>query len=331
MHSQNRKYMHPSPVKGFVTKRQLHLACAVGLLLLSLWILCGESKYHIFQATLVLIYAIAIIGINILVGYNGQVSLGHCAFYAIGAYTSAILIAQGHMGYLWTIPIAAVISFIAGFAFGYPASRLHGSSLTIASFGLAISTPTLLKYFEKWTGGVQGISLVKPSVPFNLPINQDQWLYLLVLGCFLVCLLLAWNILRGRTGRAIMAIRDNLIAAEAMGINVSMYKSIAFSLSAMFTGIAGALGAVVVDFVAPDYYSLQLSISLLVGVMVGGMASLSGVIIGAVFIVFVPNLTADISEAAPSVIFGCIILFFMYVLPKGSAGFLRWISCKIAP
>ncbi|HTP82773.1 MAG TPA: branched-chain amino acid ABC transporter permease [Alphaproteobacteria bacterium] len=292
------------------------LACALPLVL---------SNYQTFQLTLALIYAIALFGLNLLTGYNGQISLGHGAFYAIGAYTAAILMDHYDLPYWATIVPAGVICLGAGFLFGLPALRLEGLYLALATFALAVCTPQLLKYklIEKWTGGVQGIVLLKPDPPFDLPISADRWLYYFTLAITILAFLFGWNLLRGRTGRALVAIRDHPIAAETMGINAALYKSLTFGVSAMYTGIAGALGAIVVQFVAPDSFSPFLSISFLVGVVVGGLASISGAIFGGLVVEFIPNVADSISKAAPWAIYGIFLLGFMYLMPSGVAGALR--------
>src|SRR5882672_9419928 len=179
------------------------------------------SEYRTFQFTLVLVYAIALLGLNILTGFNGQISLGHGAFYAIGAYCTAILMDKYGVPYWATIPVAGAVCLGAGFLFGLPALKLEGLYLALATFALGVSLPQLLKYhlLEKWTGGVQGIVIMKPSPPFGLPLNPDQWLYFFTLAITLVMFILGWNLLRGRIGRALIAIRDQHIAAEAMGIH----------------------------------------------------------------------------------------------------------------
>jgi branched-chain amino acid transport system permease protein len=281
------------------------------------------SSYRLFQFTMAYVYAIALLGLNMLTGYNGQISLGHGAFYALGAYTTAILIERGEMAYGWTIPIASFICLIVGFLFGIPALRLEGLYLSLATFALALSIPQILKYFESWTGGVQGIILSKPEVPFGLPLNPDQWLYFLVLGILVISFGIGWNLLRGRVGRAIIAIRDHPIAAETLGIPKALYKSLTFGVSAMYTGTAGALGALVVQFVAPDSFNEFLSISFLVGIVIGGLSSISGALFGAFFIQFVPTYAQNISKAAPWAIYGIFLIAFMYVMPTGIAGFLQ--------
>jgi branched-chain amino acid transport system permease protein len=299
----------------------LALACALPL---------GLSNFRLFQFTQVYIYAIAILGLNMLTGYNGQFSLGHGAFYAIGAYVAAIMMDQWSIHYAWTIPVAGVLCLGVGFLFGLPALRLEGLYLALATFSLALAVPQILKYFEHWTGGSQGIVLSKPNAPFGLPLTPDQWLYFLTLAVLIVLFWLGANLLRGRVGRAIVAIRDNHIAAEAMGVNSALYKSLVFGVSAAYTGVAGALSASVIAYVAPDSFDVFLSITLLIGSVIGGLASISGAIFGALFIQFVPNWAQDISKAAPWAIFGVFLIVFMYVMPFGIAGAIRlfWIRTR---
>jgi branched-chain amino acid transport system permease protein len=311
-----------------MTRRQL-IPIAV-LLLLACALPLAVSDYRVFQFNLVLVYAIALLGLNILTGYNGQISLGHGAFYAIGAYCAAILMDKYGVPYWATLPVAGAVCLVAGFLFGLPALRLEGLYLALATFALGVSLPPLLKYhhLEQWTGGVQGISILKPDPPefltgLGITLNQDQWLYFFTLAVTAGMFLIAWNLLRGRIGRAMIAIRDNHIATETMGVNNAMVKSLTFGISAMYTGVAGALGAIAVQFVAPDSFNIFLSITLLIGIVIGGLASVQGAIYGALFIQFVPNIADDISKAAPWAIFGLFLLAFVYVLPAGVAGAIR--------
>jgi branched-chain amino acid transport system permease protein len=299
----------------------LLFACVLPLLL---------SNYRDFQLTLALVYAIAVLGLNLLTGFNGQFSLGHGAFYAIGAYTTAILMDHWGLPYWATLPPAAVICLVFGFLFGLPALRLEGHFLALGTFALAAATPQILKYkgFEEWTGGVQGIVLLKPDAPWGLPLNPDQWLYYFTLAVTVFMFWLAWNLLRGRLGRAMIGIRDNPIAAAAMGVNTAFYKSMTFGISAMFTGVAGGLGAIAVQFVAPDSFQLLLSVYFLVGIVVGGLATISGAIYGALFIEFVPNVADQISKAAPWAIYGMFLIVFMYTMPTGVAGLIRILWAK---
>lgn len=312
-----------------MSRRQL---VVLGIVLLAACVLPFlVSNYRTFQLTLALVYSIALLGLNMLTGYNGQISLGHGAFYAIGAYTTAILMEHYGVPYWATIPMAAAVCLVAGFLFGLPALRLEGLYLALATFALAVSLPALLKYhhLEQWTGGVQGIVILKPEPPFGLPVNADQWLYFFTLAITALMFWLGWNILRGRMGRAMVAIRDQHIAAEAMGVHTAMVKSMTFGISAMYTGVAGALGAIAIQFVAPDSFNIFVSIVFLVGIVIGGLASISGAIYGALFIQFVPNIADAISKAAPWAIFGIFLLGFVYLMPKGVAGAVRMAVARL--
>ena len=285
------------------------------------------KNYRVFQFNLVLVYALAILGLNILTGFNGQISLGHGAFYAFGAYAAAVLMDKVGMPYWSTLPVAFVFCFALGFLLGFPALRLAGHYLALATFALALAVPQLLKYkkIEGMTGGVQGIVLTKPDPPFDFslfgqPLSADRWLYFFTLAVSALMFLLAWNLLRGRIGRALIAVRDHPIAATAMGINLPVFKSLTFGVSAGFTGVAGALGAVVVAFVSPDSFTVNLSIFLLVGVVVGGLASIPGAIFGGIFIQFVPNIADEISKSAPAAIYGILLIGMMYLMPSGMMG-----------
>jgi len=290
------------------------------------------SGFRLFQFTQVCIYAIALMGLNLLTGYNGQFSLGHGAFYAIGAYISAIMMDRWSINYAWTIPVAGVLCLAVGFLFGRPALRLEGLYLALATFSLALAVPQILKYFEHWTGGSQGLVLSKPKAPWGLPLTEDQWLYYVALLVTVVMFVLAANLIRGRVGRAIIAIRDNHIAAEAMGVDTALVKSLTFGVSAAYTGVAGALSAVTIAYVAPDSFNIFLSITFLIGIVIGGLASIWGNIFGALFIQFVPNWAQDISKAAPWAIFGVFLIGFMYAMPFGIAGAIRrlWIRWRLS-
>jgi branched-chain amino acid transport system permease protein len=210
------------------------------------------TDYHLFQMTMVVVYAIAVLGLALLTGFNGQISLGHGAFFAIGGYTSAVLMTSWDVPYWATLPVSAAVCGGVGFLVGLPA---------------LVAIPQLLKFkaFEGWTGGVQGLVIDKPDAPFGWDISQDQWLFLFTAAVAVVLYVIAWNLVRGRIGRAMMAIRDHAMAAEAMGINIALVKTGTFAVSALFTGLAGSLGAIAVQFVAPDSFGVFVSIFLFVG------------------------------------------------------------------
>ena len=282
------------------------------------------SGYQLFQLTLVVSYALSVLGKNLVTGYGGQVSLGQGAFYAVGAYTAAILMEHFNVPYWATLPVAAVVTGFVGLALGLPALRLGGLYLALVTFAMAVSVPQLLKYkaFEDYTGGVQGIVLLKPDAPFGLPLDADQWVYLFTFVVGVALFVAANNLIRSRIGLALMAIRDQPLAAEAMGVELARYKTITFGVGALITGVGGALGAVAVGFVSPDSFSIALSLTLFVGMVIGGAASISGAIYGAIFIVFVPNIAEEISKAVPGAIFGLILMLFMFFAPGGIASLL---------
>ena len=320
-----------APAIEAVPKRAMTLGAGTSLIVLALLILVPMfvKNFVIFQLTMLLVYGLAVLALNILTGGSGQFSLGQSAFYAVGAYTSAILMEHGGMNYALTLPIAGFVCFLFGFLFGQPALRLSGVYLALATFALATAMPQILKlgYFEYWTGGVQGLVVTKPDAPdvvqgvlrwFHLKMSQDMWFYYFTLAITVAIYILSVNLLRSRSGRAFMAIRDNEIAASAMGVNVALYKTLAFGVSAAVTGIAGGLGAIAVQFVAPDGYTITLAISLFLGMVVGGVGWLPGSIVGSAFIIFVPNIAEGISKGLSGAVFGVILFLVIFLVPHGA-------------
>ena len=289
--------------------------------------------YFMFMGQAMMINAIAILGLNLLIGFNGQISLGHSAFFAVGAYAAAILMNFAGWPYWATIPVAAIVCFGAGFLFGFPALKLEGHYLALATFTLAIAVPQLLKYkaIAPWTGGVGGLILDKPDPPEFLHLSPDQYLYYLCLALAMLSFWIVRNLLRGRSGRAMMAIRDHAMAAATMGIDTAKYKTLTFGISAGITGVAGALSAITVAYVAPDSFTLQLAVSFLVGLVVGGIASLPGCLVGGAFIVLIQNSSQSISDwmkvtfslryDVPAwAIYGVLLILLMYFMPRGIMG-----------
>ena len=316
---------------GTVPWRRGRAGAAVALALLACAIPLCCTSYQLFQLTLVIISSIALLGLNLLTGYGGQISLGHGAFYGIGAYTTAILVQHARFPYWLTIPCAGGVCLFLGFLFGLPAVRLEGLHLALATFALGVALPQILKYkgIEGLTGGVQGIALEQPRAPFGLPLSPDQWLYCLSLATAAVLFVAARNMMRGHTGRAIVAVRDRPVAAASVGIDTTRIKSLTFGVSAMYAGVAGALSALAVQFVGPDSFPTFLSISLLVGIVVGGLATIWGAIFGAIFIQFVPNLADGISKAAPSAVYGVVLILSVYVMPRGFAGLVQGLTRRV--
>jgi branched-chain amino acid transport system permease protein len=319
----------------------LFLAGVVAVYLLPSFI----SSFRAQQFAYVGIYLIALIGLNILTGYTGQISLGHGAFMAIGGYTTGILISDqglqiaGHtfsndLKDVWTIPVAAVVAGAAGFLFGLPALRLSGLYLALATFAIAVSAPAVFKKFETFTGGGTGINLfgikgltgsISGVHVFGHKLDFYDWLYYLSWTIALVLLAAAWFLLHGRIGRAFRAVRDSETAAASSGVSLATYKTLAFAVSAAYAGVAGALYAIANTYVNPDTFPITLSIFLLVGVVVGGLGTLSGLVVGAVLVQFLPLWSQEISKSpgAPAVVYGVVLIAIMLALPGGVAGLLR--------
>ncbi|TYB54381.1 branched-chain amino acid ABC transporter permease [Nonomuraea sp. PA05] len=285
--------------------------------------------FHVFQLTMVLVYAVALLGLSLLVGHAGQISLGHGAFFAVGAYTAAILMDRWALPYPLTLPVAAAVALLLGLALGVPAMRLRGLYLALVTLAIAIFLGPLLKRFEGLTGGSMGLTLPKPAPPAWSGLAEDQWLYFLTLAVAVASFLLVAALLRSRVGRALHAVRDNETAAEVMGVRLSFYKTLAFAWSAMLAGAAGCVYTWVIGFVSPDSFTVNLSITLLAGLVVGGLGSLAGPVLGALFVQFVPGIAQDVNDAAPGVIFGLLIIAVMYVAPTGLAGLAGRLIKKI--
>jgi branched-chain amino acid transport system permease protein len=279
-------------------------------------------------------YFVAIVGLNILVGYSGQISLAHGAFMALGGYTTAILMHDHGVRDLWTIPLAGVVAGVAGLALGLPALRLSGLYLAIATFGIAVSLPSILKKFDSLTGGSTGLQLFGTPEQTGHGVGVDvlgrqlgngDWLYYLTWSVGIAVLALAWALTAGRVGRALKAIRDSEVAAASAGLFPAFYKVLAFGISSAFAGVAGSLYAINTAYVNPDTFPIPLSLYLLVGAVVGGLGALWGAAAGAAFIVYLPIWVQHVSDRAPQVVYGAAIVAIMLVLPTGAAGLVaRW-------
>jgi branched-chain amino acid transport system permease protein len=294
-----------------------------GVAILALLVPFLFGPYRVGQFTLVLVYAVAVLGLNLLVGYSGQISLGHGAFFALGAYTAALLIEKASVPHLLSVPAAALVCFVAGFLFGVPALRLHGLYLALVTLGLAIALPQLIKRFDGLTEGTQGLTVQQPEAPAWTGLADDQFLYLLCLVVAALMFLLAWNMMRGQLGRAVKAVRDGEISAATLGVGLAATKTRVFAVSAGYAGVAGALYVFAIGFVAPEAFTLTISFAFLAAIVVGGLATISGALFGALFIEFVPVYASDVNVALTGVIYGGVLIAFMWVLPEGAAGLPR--------
>jgi branched-chain amino acid transport system permease protein len=299
-------------------------ALAIGLALLLVPALF--PSFLVYQFSLTLTYAIAILGLNLLMGFNGQISVAHGVFFAVGGYTTAIFMTRYGMNYLATLPIAAAISALVGFIVGIPALRWQGLPLAFITFGLAVLTPPLALKLEPITKGATGISLTKPTVPPWFPGNQDTFIYFVCLTGVALCVLIAWRLTHGDTGRSLRAARDNGLIAESLGVNLAKVRLAAFTTSAGFAGFGGGLFAIVNAYVSPESFQMTKSFDFLVGSIVGGITSISGAFIGALFIVFLPDWSADMNIALSGLIYGGAMVIMMLLARDGVVGLLGSLS-----
>jgi branched-chain amino acid transport system permease protein len=286
-------------------------AVAIGLLPF------GLSNYHRSTGADVAVFFIAILALNIVTGYTGQISIGHGAFMALGGYATAILTHDHGWGDIATLPVAALVGFAAGVIVGLPALRFHGVYLALTTFAVALAVPQLAKNYSGFTGGTEGLAL---------PVHSGMWLYEVGWAVAGVMLVLAWLLLRGRTGRAFRAVRDSEIAAASSGVSLPVHKTVAFGISAAMAAVAGSIYVLVNNFVNPDVFGLTLSLYVLIGAVVGGLGSLWGVLVGAAFVQLLPNaLTTGhvVSSQAVPVVFGAVVIGVMALLPLGAADLLR--------
>jgi branched-chain amino acid transport system permease protein len=286
------------------------------------WVLPG---FRLYQLAIAGTLAIAMLGLNVLTGFNGQISLGHGAFVGVGAYTAAILVRDTGMPYLLAVAVAGIVCFVVGCAIGIPALRLPGSSLALVTLGFALALPQVIKKYDALTGGTYGIYLPLDD-HFDSPwaaLDDDQVRYLVVVGVGALLFLAGWNIVRGRWGLAMMAVRDHPVSAAASGVDPARTKVAAFGVSAGYAGTAGGLQFLVVGSVNPDMLSLAVSFALVTGIVVGGLATVAGPVLGALFVTLLPYVAPRLSPAAPALLNGAVTVLVIIVAPGGIVGLLR--------
>jgi branched-chain amino acid transport system permease protein len=285
------------------------------------------SGYHQSLAASVGVFFVAILGLNILVGYSGQISIGHGAFMAVGGYTTAVMSSAHHTNLVVTMLMAFAICFALGVVVGLPALRFSGAYLALATFALAVSVPQLPLKFSRFLGGSGGVQ--------SSETVSHTWLYGTTWATAAILFVLGWLILRGRTGRAFRAIRDSEVAATSSGVELPIYKTLAFGISAAYAGVAGSLFVLGTNgFAQPNEFGILLSLEILIGAAVAGLGSLWGTIVGAVFIGLLPTVSNDVpvigSEHGQDVVFGLIVIVVILLLPTGFAGLLRRVAAARA-
>jgi branched-chain amino acid transport system permease protein len=296
-------------------------AALIGLCLLLVCVApLGLSGYGLYLLTLTEIFVLVALGLNLLTGYAGQISLCHAAFFGVGAYATAILTQKTGLPYLLSLLLGALLTTAIGALAALPALRLKNIYLAIATLGFGVVLQKIIFEWRGLTGGGGGLALTAPSVAgYEL---GAVGLYYLTLPFMTVGLLGAWNVSRGRTGRALLVIKDSEIAAESLGIHASRYKVTAFAISAFYAAVAGGLFAYLVRYINPESFSVGLSISFLSMVVIGGLGTIGGSILGAAFYVIVPELLRGIKDA-PGLVFGLLLVIVMVFMPQGLWGMVR--------
>ncbi|GAB2458463.1 branched-chain amino acid ABC transporter permease [Xylanimonas ulmi] len=306
----------------------VRLAAVVALVALAAALPLSQPTYVNFDLSMAMVYAVAGLGLNLLTGNTGQLSLGHSAFFAVGSYTAALMIGGG-AHYLLTIPVAGVASFALGFVIGLPALRLRGLQLALVTLALALTVPAIVKRLDRFTHGFEGMSVVAASAPTWTGLADDQWRYYLCLAALAFALVVAHRIASGRTGRAMTAVRDNEVVANAMGIRAARLKTLVFATSAAFAAIAGVLYTLVVQFVGPEAFGLTLAVSLVTLIVVGGLGATWGAVLGGLFVVYAPKYLAEVNQSASGVAYGAALIACMFVAPYGLVSLIRWCGRRL--
>jgi branched-chain amino acid transport system permease protein len=317
----------------------LWLLMVVAILLLYAFAPRLVSDFHSRDLAEAGIFFIAIVGLNLLTGYTGQISLGHGALMAVGGYTTAALMVHEHWRDVWTIPLAGLAAGVVGFLIGLPALRLSGIYLALATFAFAVAMPSLLKKFPGLTGGGEGLRMLEQAplqitglsgtvTIFGHTTTQNHFLYYLAWGIGLIGFAIAWLLVRGRAGRTLRAVRDSEVAAASAGVALARTKTLAFALSGVYAGVAGSLLAIQNEIVNPLSFTFLLSILILVGTVVGGLGSLPGMVLGAFFVVYLPDLSTHVSTkpGVPDFVYGAAIIVVMILLPTGAGGLLKRVA-----
>ncbi|MGY2084026.1 branched-chain amino acid ABC transporter permease [Blastococcus sp. SYSU DS0539] len=300
----------------------LRYAVFAAVVVVAVLIPLNSPPYVNFDLSMVMIYAVVGMGLNLLTGFNGQISLGHSAFFATGAYVGAVLIQEG-WHYLAVLPVAIVATFVLGYLFGMPALRLQGLQLALVTLALAIVTPAAIKRLDGITQGQEGINVFTAQPPEWTGLARDQWVYLLCLVAVVAAWILTRRLSTGRIGRSLVAVRDHETVARTLGVRSSRTKTTVFAISAAYTGVGGVLYVYAVQFVGPDSFGLVMAIAFISLIVVGGLGTLGGAVLGAFFITYVPEWTADVNQAAAGLVYGLSLILFMFVMPFGIAGLAR--------
>jgi branched-chain amino acid transport system permease protein len=286
------------------------------------------ESFRLSQITGAIILATAAVGQNVLSGYGGQISLGHAAFFGLGAYTTGVLIKREEMSVPLAFGIGIVLCFVVGVIVGLPALRLRGTYLALVTLAVGVIFPSLVRRFDGLTGGSAGLFGLTYRPPsgiayFSGIAAQGVWMYWVAIIALVLSCLVVWNLMRSRTGRSIVALRDNEAAAVVMGVNRTLVRTVLFGISASIAGLAGGVYAVNTGIITPDSFSLLFTIYLLVAMVLGGSASFWGPIFGGFAIYFVPVWSSDIANGPiAGVIFGVVIIAMVFGMRSGLVGLI---------
>ena len=317
-------------IRGIGIETLILIAAGVAIFFV---VLLLSNAFQTFEWAQVAVYFIAIVGLNILTGYSGQISLGNGAFMALGGYTTALLYARFHFPEYASIPVAGILAGVGGFLFGIPALRLRGLYLALATFALALAVTPLANHYDDFTGGHVGLHLafIAPPPGVDMVFSSSQWLFLFDSAIALIMFIPAALLVSSKTGRAWTATRDSEAAAVASGVNIPYYKTLAFAISAFYAGVAGSLQVIGLSYVNPDNYGLSLSLALLVGLVIGGLASRWGPLFGAVLVIWLPNFAEGVARIhigsltleKPDVFYGALLLVIVFFAPGGVASLIN--------
>lgn len=299
----------------------LRVGAAVAIVIVLAIVPQVNPSYINLSLTLAMIWTIVGLGLALLVGFGGQLSLGHSAFFAIGAYAVAI---GGESGIPqpFTLVIAAVAPFAVAYLIGLPALRLKGLQLGLVTLAMAMATPSLIRVFEPLTHGSRGIA-IDGDAPMGIPLAHDQWVYYLALVIVVLAYVATRRLSRGRLGRSFIAVRDAELVAQTLGVDVWQTKVRLFAASAAYAGVAGGLYAMALEFVGPENFGLMLSVSFVTLIVVGGLGTVGGAVLGALFIQFVPAWASTVSPAATGAAYGIVLVLFAFFIPFGLVGLVR--------
>jgi len=312
---------------------RLHVGARVALVavvaLVAWYIPRYYEPFRVEQFSRVLVFAIAVLGLNLLTGFGGQISLGHSAFFGVGAYTTAILVAEHGWPHLATVAVAAVASFVVGLLCGIPALRIKGLYLALVTLALATVFPLLLRRFDTVTGGSQGKRVPKFSAPGWTGLANDQYRYWVTVAVAVAVFVLVRNLVHSRVGRALIAMRDNETAAEVIGVHLAVYKTATFGLSAAIAGVAGSLFAINESFIDSASFTVQRSITFLAAMVIGGAATIVGPVFGALFVELAPEVLSDQNRELSQVLYGALLIVLMFVMPGGVVGLYRSVKARV--